>query len=140
MDYYYNQNKDFGYHDQPTHATGQAMATAALFLAIAAAATIWTLFVPIALGCASFICAYLSKGFGTKLVGNARTAMILAGTAIVMSAIVIMAGVAAIMANPTLLIDYGRQMDQMVFDSYGQTSEALLGMSYEEVFARFVNK
>jgi predicted PurR-regulated permease PerM len=140
MDYYYNQNKDYGYYEQPTHATGQAMATAALLLGIAAVATIWTLIAPIALSCASIICAYLSKGFGQRLGGSARTAVILAVAAIAMCAIVIIAGIAAIMANPALLIDYGRQMDQMVFDSYGQTTETLLGMSYEEVFARWVNQ
>jgi hypothetical protein len=139
MDYYYNQNKDYGYYDQPTHATGQAMATAALLLGIAAIATIWTLFAPIALGCLGIVCAYLSKGFGQKLVGNARAGVILAATAIALSAIIITASVVAIMNNPAILIDYGRQMDQMVFERYGQTSEALLGSSYEGIFTQWAN-
>jgi hypothetical protein len=140
MDYYYNQNKDYGYYDQPTHATGQAMASAALFLGIAAIATVWTLLLPVALGCTSIICAYLSKGFGQKLAGPARSGVTLAAAAMVMCAVIITMGVLAIMGNPAILVDYGRQMDQMVFDYYGQTTEALFGVSYEGIFARWVNQ
>jgi predicted PurR-regulated permease PerM len=137
MDHYYNQNEDFGYYDQPTHATGQAMATAALLLGIAATATIWTLFMPMALGCLGFICAYLSKGFEQKLAGNARVGVTMAATAIAISVVIMAAGIVAIMNEPSLAIDYGRQMDQMVFERFGQTTESLLGKSYEAVFADF---
>jgi predicted PurR-regulated permease PerM len=140
MDYYYNQNEDYGYHDQPTHATGQAMATAALFLGIAAVATIWTLFMPLALGCMGFICAYLSKGFDQKLDGSARVGVSLAVAAIVLCAVVMTVGIVAIINDPSLLLDYGRQMDQMVFERFGQTTESLLGQSYEGVFTDFVSR
>ncbi|MCL2254160.1 MAG: hypothetical protein FWC09_06915 [Lachnospiraceae bacterium] len=138
MNYFYNQNKNHGYYDQPTHPTGQTMATAALILGIVAVATFWTLYLPIVCGGLGLLFAYLSKGFEDRFSGQAKFAMIFAGAGFFISIAVIIGLVYNLTENPELMLDYGRQLDQLFLQMFGQSSQNMMGNSYEETIRQMV--
>lgn len=139
MDYFHNQNKNYGYYDQPTHPTGQMMATAALILGVAAISTCWTFYLPIALGCLGIVLALLSKGFERKLSGSAKMGILLSISGIVVSFVITMASTLYLIHNPDILLDFGRQTDLMTQQIYGQSSESLFGYSYEDMMLHFID-
>ncbi len=138
MEYFYNQNKNHGYYDQPTHATGHVMATSAMILGVAALSTCWTFYLPIILGCLGWIAALLSKGFERKLSGSAKIGLLCAATAIVISFIFTLTSAIYLINNPEVLLDFGRQSDQMIQQVYGQSAEMVTGYSYEDIMRQLI--
>ncbi len=139
MEYYYNQNKNHGYYDQPTHPTGHAMATAALLLGVGALTTCWTFYFSIILGCLSITFALLSKGFEKKMFGSAKIGLICSVTGIVIAILMLAGSIIYLLQNPGVLLDFGKQTDQMIQQIYGQSTESILGQSYEDMMKQFVN-
>lgn len=139
MEYFYNQNKNYGYYDQPTHPTGQVMAAAAMMLGIASLSTCRTPYLPIVLGCIGGILALLSKGFERKLSGSAKIGLLCSVSGIVVSFVLTIAYIIYLINNPEVLMDYGRQTDQMIQQVYGQTSEILFGYSYENMMQQLID-
>jgi ABC-type spermidine/putrescine transport system permease subunit I len=131
MDYFFNQRKDYGYYDQPTHPTGQTMANAALVLGIIALATFWTIYLPLVFGGLGIIFAYLSKGFQPKLTGYAKAGFSFSAVSFFISLVVIIASLIYALNNPAVLMDYARRFDQNMLQVYGQSTEAVMGTSYE---------
>ncbi len=139
MEYFYNQNKNHGYYDQPTHPTGQAMATAALLLGVGALTTCWTFYLSIILGCLSITFAILSKGFEKKMFGSAKTGLLCAVLGIVIAFIMLVGSIVYLLQNPGVLLDFARQTDQMIQQMYGQSTETILGQSYEDMIKHFLS-
>ncbi len=138
MEYFYNQNKNYGYYDQPTHPTGQVMAGAAMILGIAALSTCMTFYLPIVLGCIGGILALLSKGFDRKLSGSAKVGLLCSVGGIAVSLILTAVNIIYLVNNPEVLLDFGRQTDQTMQQVYGQSSEMLFGDSYENMMRQLI--
>ena len=133
MEYFYNQKKDYEYHEQPTHPTGHTMAAAALVMGICAVATFWTVYMPLFLGGLGVIFAILSQGFEKKMYSHAKTGLVLSVLGFVISIAIISFSLIYFLRDPSALLDYARGMDLRIMQRYGQSSEALMGASYESI-------
>ena len=133
MEYFFNQNKNYGYYDQPTHSTGQAMATAAMIAGILCIVTMWTLYLPIIIGGLGIIFAYLSKGFESKLSSNAKTGMVFSAGGVGICVIILLGGTIYLLNNPERFLEIARQIDLQM----GALVE--LGFSYEDAVRQILN-
>ena len=125
MEYFFNQNKNHGYYDQPVHPTGQVMASAAMFAGIICVVTMWTLYLPIVIGGLGVIFAFLSQGFEKKLSNNAKTGLFLSGAGVLICLSLLIGGSIYLMNNPERFLELAIQLDRM-----GPAME--FGFSYEE--------
>ncbi|MCL2719246.1 MAG: hypothetical protein FWE14_10765 [Lachnospiraceae bacterium] len=132
MDYFFNQKKDHGYYDQPTHPTGQTMATAAMIAGILCVVTLWTLYLPIVIGGLGVIFAFLSLGFERKLSSNAKMGLIFSASGLAICVIILATSTFFLFNNPERFLEIGRQLDSM-----GPAAE--LGFSYEETVGQLIN-
>lgn len=138
MEYFYNQRKNYGYYDQPTHPTGQVMATAALASGIIAVFSLWTLYLPLVFGGLGLIFAFLSKGFEKKFINNAKIGLIFSASGFFISLLVILFSLVYLFNNPDALLNVGRQLDQMFLQTYGENSQSVFENSYEDMLRQFV--
>lgn len=138
MDYFYNQNKNHGYYDQPTHNTGHALATASMILGVCALASCVTIYLSIFLGCLGLLFAFLSKGFDRKMLGSAKAGSICSVCGILFSLAIIVALILFILHDPSVLLDVGREYDQLFQERYGQSALSIFGYSYEELANRVI--
>lgn len=129
MDYNYQR------HTSP----GLPMATASMFLGLAAMFTTMTVFLPPLLGGLAIVMALLSKGYGRKMILQAKVGMILGIFALTVVAVIVFSILAMMISNPDLLIEIGRQYDAMYQNIYGQSFESLNGISYEEIMRQYAD-
>ena len=139
MEYFYNQRKDHAYHEQPTHPTGQTMATAALTMGIVAALTFWTAYLPLVLGGLGVIFAFLSQGFEKKMTSQAKTGLCFSLIAFFAGITLIIVSIVSLLNDPSTLLAYGRGLDQYAMQRYGQSAETMMGMSYEAMFQQWLD-
>ncbi|MDR2889600.1 MAG: hypothetical protein LBV33_07160 [Lachnospiraceae bacterium] len=143
MEYFYNQNKNHGYLDQPVHPTGQSMAMAALLMGIGALTTCWFFYVSIVFGGLGIIFALLSKGFAPRMPVNGKAGLSISIAGIALSIIILVGSLIFMINNPDILLQLGRDIDDMNMQLYGQSSESILGYSYvglmEQVIGFFNN-
>lgn len=130
MEYFYNQKKNYGYYDQPTHPTGQTMAMAAMIIGILSVVTLWTLYFSIVLGGLGLIFAFLSKGFEKKFSNNAKMGFAFSAAGFFVSVFILIIFLLVIFHNPERLMEAAQQIDLM--NPQG-------GFSYEEVMRQFLN-
>lgn len=118
---------------------GLAMATAAMFLGFAAMITTMTVFLPLLLGGLAVILALLSKGYGKKMILQARVGMICGIFGLAVTGIIIFSLFATLISNPERLIEVGQQYDAMYETYYGQSFESINGYSYEDIMRQYAD-
>ena len=133
MEYFYNQNKNYGYHDQPTHATGHVLASVAMYAGIICIVTMWTLYIPIIVGGLGVIFAFLSQGFEKKLSNNAKTGMYLSAGGMLICLTILIGGSIYLLNNPERFLEMAIQLDRM-----GPAME--FGFSYEEAVRQIIGR
>lgn len=141
----YNDNEQNIYHDgnkpnAPLHFPGAGMAAASLFLGIGAVFTTLTVFLPLALGGFAILFALLSKGYGKKMVIQAKVGMGCALAGIGATAFMFISSFVTVFSNPDILVEIGQQYDTVCEDMYGQSSEELFGYSFEDILGEYADR
>lgn len=141
MDYNNNQNTSFqGGYGQPSpsfHNPGLVMASVSLFLGLGAIFTLLTVFLPLAFGGLAVLLALLSKGYGKKMLTQARIGFTCGIGSICATVCILFSSLAFLLSNPDRLVEYGQQYDAMCEDVYGQSSEELFGFSFEDMMEEY---
>lgn len=127
------------YNYQKYASPGLSMATAAMFLGLAAMVTTMTVFLPLILGGLAIILALLSKGYGRKMIIQAKVGMICGIFGLAVVGVIIFSVLATMISNPDLLIQIGQQYDAMYENLYGQSFESLNGYSYEDIMRQYAD-
>lgn len=127
------------YNYQKHASPGLSMATAAMFLGLAAMVTTMTVFLPLLLGGLAIILALLSKGYGKKMIIQAKVGMICGIFGLAVVGVIIFSVLATMISNPDLLIQIGQQYDAMYENLYGQSFESLNGYSYEDIMRQYAD-
>ena len=128
MDYNNNQNippQGNGYYREVNPSfrnPGMAMATASLFLGVTSFFTIMSVFLPFLFGGLAILFALLSKGYGRKMLTQAKIGLI-----------------CGMLKNPDMLVDIGRQYDDAVESMYGQSTEEIYGESFEDMMKQYAD-
>lgn len=125
------------FQQQNFHTPGMSMATASLLLGLAAIFTTMTVFLPIVCGCLAILFALLSKGYGKKMITQAKVGLAFGTGSLVLTVILFFASFNLLISNPDILVEVGKQYDATCESLYGQSSEEILGFSYEEVLTDF---
>ena len=124
---------------QNFHTPGLGMASASLLLGLAAVFTTMAVFPPIICGSLAILFALLSKGYGKKMITQAKIGLACAVGSICMTAVMFFASFALILSEPDILIEFGKQYDAACESLYGQTSEEMFGDSYEDIMTDFAD-
>lgn len=127
------------YNYQKYASPGLPMATAAMFLGLAAMVTTMTVILPLFLGGLAIILALLSKGYGKKMILQAKVGMICGIFGLVVAGVIIFSVLATMISNPDLLIQIGQHYDAMYENLYGQSYESLNGYSYEDIMRQYAD-
>lgn len=125
------------FQQQNFHTPGMSMATASLLLGLAAIFTTMTVFLPIVCGCLAILFALLSKGYGKKMITQAKVGLAFGTGSLVLTVILFFASFNLLISNPDILVEFGKQYDATCESLYGQSSEEILGFSYEEILTDF---
>ena|GEM_PF-2157946 len=129
---YFNQGRDYGYYDQPTHPTGQKMSAAAMVAGIICLVTLWTLYLPIIVGALGVIFGFLSLGFEKKLSSNAKMGLIFSAVGFTACLTILLGGAFFLYHNPERFLEAARLLDMN-----GPARE--IGFSYEETVSLLIN-
>lgn len=132
MDNNYYQNSSF-------HNPGSGMAAASLFLGLGAVFTMLTVFLPLAFGGFAILFAILSKGYGKKLLVQAKVGIGCALAGIGVTAAMFLSSLIMLLGNPEILVQIGQQYDAVCEDMYGQTSEEMFGYSFEDMMEEYAD-
>lgn len=145
MDYYQQQNTSpdnespYRHPDYTIHNPGLTMATFSLFLGLGALFTTLTVFLPLALGGLAILFALLSKGYGKKMLTQAKIGLGCGITSFAIVVVMFLSSFAMIFSNPDILVDFGKQYDAACEEIYGQSSEDLFGYSFEDMMEEYAD-
>lgn len=139
MDYYHQNGAPEGTPHYSPRNPGMSMAMASLFLGIASIFTVASVFLPFILGGLGILLALLSKGYGKKLLTQARIGIICGVSGMILTITIIISSVTMLLQNPDLLLDFGKQYDQMFENMYGESTEDLYGTSFEDLMKNYTN-
>lgn len=145
MDYNNNQNippQGNGYYNGVNPAfrnPGMAMATASLLLGAASFFTLLSVFLPLIFGGLAILFALLSKGYGKKMITQARIGIICGIGGICVTGILLISSMTMLLKNPDMLIDVGKQYDDTMERMYGQSTEELYGESFEDMMKQYAD-
>lgn len=131
----YNHNRP----NAPLHFPGAGMAAASLFLGLGAVFTALTVFLPLVLGGFAVLFALLSKGYGKKMVTQAKVGMGCALAGIGLTAAMFVSSLVTVLNHPDILVQIGQQYDAVCEDMYGQSSEEIFGYSFEKMFDEYAD-
>ena len=112
MDFNFQSNDPNRYNgvDYSCRNPGMAMATASLLLGLASFFTIMTVILPFICGGLAILFALLSKGYGKKLLTQAKIGII---------------------------CGIGQQYDELIEDTYGESTEDIYGTSFEDMMKEY---
>lgn len=113
------------------------MATASLLLGAASIFTILSVFLPFILGGLAILLALLSKGYGRKMLTQAKIGLACGIGGFCITAVICVVSVGALLSDPEKLISFGRQYDAMMENTYGQSTEELYGESFEDIMRQY---
>lgn len=145
MDYNNNQNIPPGndsYYRQPNpsfHNPGLAMAAASMFLGLGAVFTSLTVFLPLAFGGFAVLFALLSKGYGKKMIVQAKIGFICGLAGIGVTIAMLVSSIAMLLSNPDLLVEIGQQYDAVCEDVYGEPAKDMFGFSFEDMMEDYAD-
>lgn len=134
MDYnQYQSNQNTQYPRSQFSNPGLTMASVSLFLGIGTLFTSLSVFLPMILGCLAIVFALLSKGYGKKMLTQAKVGFGcgLAGLSLVI--VMLASTYVMLFSNPDMLTEIGQQYDAAYEDIYGQSMEDELGISFEDM-------
>lgn len=136
MDYNNNQNIP---PNSAFHNPGLGMAAASLFLGLGSLFTALTVFLPLAFGGFAVLFALLSKGYGKKMLAQAKVGFFCGLGGIGVTFVMLLSSAAMLFSNPDLLVEIGQQYDTVCEDVYGQSSEDMFGFSFEDMMEDYAD-
>lgn len=141
MDFNYQSKDPNRYNgvDYSYRNPGMAMATASLLLGLASFFTIMTVILPFICGGLAILFALLSKGYGRKMIIQAKIGLICGIGSLVMTAGILISSMVLILQNPDMLIDIGQQYDELIEDTYGESAEDIYGISFEDMMKEYTD-
>lgn len=145
MDYNNNQNtpsNGSGYYSTPNPSfrnPGMAMATASLLLGLASFFTMLTVFLPLLCGGLAILFALLSKGYGKKMVSQAKIGLVCGIGGLCITAMMVGSSMAMLLSNPDMMVEIGQQYDTVMEDMYGQPTEDIYGTSFEDMMKEYTD-
>ena len=141
MDFNYQSKDPNRYNgvDYSYRNPGMAMATASLLLGLASFFTIMTVILPFICGGLAILFALLSKGYGRKMIIQAKIGLICGIGSLVMTASILISSMVLILQNPDMLIDIGQQYDELIEDTYGESAEDIYGISFEDMMKEYTD-
>ena len=139
MDFNFQSNDPNRYNgvDYSCRNPGMAMATASLLLGLASFFTIMTVILPFICGGLAILFALLAKGYGKKLLTQAKIGIICGIGSLVMTVGILISSIALLLQNPDLLIGIGQQYDELIEDTYGESTEDIYGTSFEDMMKEY---
>lgn len=129
--YQLNQNK--GYQSPQFNSPGLTMASISLFLGIGTFFTSLTVFLPLILGSLAIVFAILSKGYGKRMLTQAKIGLGCGLAGISFIIVIMISSYAILFSNPEMLTEIGQQYDAAYEEMYGQSLEEELGISFEDM-------
>lgn len=145
MDYNDNRNRPpqgndyYGGVNPSFRNPGMAMATASLLLGAASFFTILSVFLPLALGGLAILFALLSKGYGKKMLTQAKIGLACGIGGLSVTAVLFISSAAMLLSDPDLMIEIGQQYDDAIESMYGQSTEELYGESFEDIMKQYAD-
>lgn len=143
MDFNGNQQippQENNYYNNPSFRNpGMAMATVSLFLGLASFFMSMTVLFSLILGGLAILFALLSKGYGKKMITQAKIGFICGIGGLGTTFFLIVSSVSMLLANPDMLVEIGRQYDTAIEEVYGQPTEELYGTSFEDMMTEYAN-
>lgn len=129
------------YHGQPQafHTPGLGMASASLILGLASLFTSLAVFPPLFCGSLAILFALLSKGYCKKMMTQAKIGLACAVGSLCLTVFTFIGSLALLLSDPNLLVEFGKQYDATCEAMYGQSSEELLGYSFEEMMSDYAD-
>lgn len=127
------------YNNSSFRNPGMAMATASLFLGLASFFMSMTVLFSLILGGLAILFALLSKGYGKKMITQAKIGFICGIGGLGTTFFLIVSSVSMLLANPDMLVEIGRQYDTAIEEVYGQPTEELYGTSFEDMMTEYAN-
>lgn len=145
MDYNNNQNippQGNGYYREPAPSfrnPGLTMATVSLFLGIASFFTIMSVFLPFLFGGLAILFALLSKGYGKRMLNQARIGLICGIGGLCVTVSLLASSAVMLLKNPDMLTDIGRKYDEAIESMYGESTEEIYGESFEDIMKQYAD-
>lgn len=121
------------------HNPGMAMATASLFLGIISFFTVMSVFLPFLFGGLAILFALLSKGYGRKMLAQAKIGLICGIGGLCVTVLLLISSAAMLLKNPDMLIDIGRQYDAAIENMYGKSTEEIYGETFENIMKQYAD-
>lgn len=118
---------------------GMAMATASLLLGILSFFMIMSVIVPFICGGLAILFALLSKGYGKKMLTQAKFGLWCGVGSIAVTVGILISTVSLLLANPDMLIQIGQQYDTLMEENYGTSAEEIYGMSFEDMMKQYAD-
>lgn len=118
---------------------GLNMASTSLFLGVAAICTAMTVFMPLLFGSLAIVFALLSKGYGKKMLTQAKVGFICGLGSFCITTAMFVSSFIMLISNPDILVEVGRQYDATCKAMYGQTSEEMFGYSFEDMMEDYAD-
>lgn len=119
------------------YAQGMTMATASLALGAASIFTALTVFMPLLLGGLAIIFALLSKGYGKKMIIQAKIGLACGIGGLCATAMMFLSSILLLVNNPEIIMEKAREYDAMIEDAYGQPTEDIYGYSFEDIMEEY---
>ncbi|MBD5393581.1 MAG: hypothetical protein HDR71_04780 [Lachnospiraceae bacterium] len=118
---------------------GMTMATVSLALGVASIFTALTVFLPLVLGGLAIIFALLSKGYGKKMIIQAKIGLACGIGGLCAIAMMFFSSILLLVSDPSIIMEKAREYDAIIEDTYGQSTEDLYGYSFEDIMEEYSN-
>lgn len=115
------------------------MASASLLLGLAAVFTTMAVFPPLICGSLAILFALLSKGYGKKMITQAKIGFACATGSICLTVVLFFTSFSLLLSNPDILVEIGKQYDATCESMYGQSSEEMFGYSFEDMMTDYAD-
>ena len=127
------ENQSYNEYNASFHNPGRTMASAALLFGVGSVFTTATVFLPLIFAGLSVVFALLSKGYGKKMLTQAKVGLISGLAGLGITAAMFISSFALLISNPDILTEVGAQYDAACEAVYGQSSEEIFGYSFEDM-------
>lgn len=136
----YNNNQYYGGVNPSFRNPGITMASVSLFCGIASFFSMMTVFLPVVFGGLAILFALLSKGYGRKMITQAKIGLICGIGGFCITGALFVSSLSMLLRNPDILLEIGKQYDAAVEQMYGESAEDLYGTSFEEIMKQYADR
>lgn len=127
------ENQTYNEYNPSFYNPGQKMALTSLIFGVGSVFTTATVFLPLIFSGLAVIFALLSKGYGKKMLTQAKIGIISGIAGLCITVFMFISSFALLISNPDILTEFGAQYDAACEAVYGQSSEEIFGYSFEEI-------